>query len=282
MNQNSYRRAAPSVVTFLVYLVALAVPVVLSLAIVGSSPFLLDKVVPEQHRDTVAAFSAGAARLSGQAGGLSLSTGDAGLTRNAPPGAPVPHQGQWSPRRFDDYSPPAGLVPGVDFAVEITDDVYIPHWPCEHDIPVWSFDAPPGSGTDLVWAVETLASASGLPLRYAGPGSRDNRESEGAISVNYGDHPMFDDPEIAGVGGPTIWPEGLIRHGSVTLRPDQINPVPGDPWTRALTMHELMHAVGIDHAVEHRPEIMAERPGSYPQLTLGYGDRFALHLVGCD
>lgn len=274
-------RRAPSVVNFVVYLVALAVPVVLGLAIVGSTPFLLDKVVPEGHRETVAAFGAGASQLSGQNAGLALLTGDAGAGRYMIPGAPVPHQGEWSPRRIEDYPPPTGLVPGVDFAVELTDDVYIPHWPCEHDIPVRSFDAPPDSEADLAWAVETLAFASGLPLRYAGPGSEQDRESEGAISVNYGDHPMFADPNIAGVGGPAIWPEGLILQGSVTLRPDQISPVPGDEWTRALTLHELMHAVGVDHAIEHRPEIMAERPGPYPRMILGYGDRFALHLVGC-
>lgn len=277
---NTHRRV-PAAVSFLVYLVALAVPVVLGLAVVGSTPLLLDRVVPEEHRGTVAAFGAGASKVSGQGVGLSLLTGDVGATRYTIPGAPVPHQGEWSPRRIDDYPPPAGLARDIDFAVELTDDDHIPHWPCEHEIPVRSFDAPPRSEADLARAVETLAFASGLPLRYAGPGSAQDRESAGAISVSYGDHPMFEDPDIAGVGGPAIWPKGLILQGSVTLRPDQISPVPGDQWTRALTLHELMHAVGVDHAVEHRPEIMAERPGPYPQMILGYGDRFALHLVGC-
>jgi hypothetical protein len=274
-------RTTPSAVTLLVYLVALAVPVLLGLAVVGSSPYLLARVVPEEHRETVAAFGTGAARLSGEGGGLFRAAGDGGVAIYTVPGAPVPHQGEWSPRRAEDHPPPPGLIAGIDFAVEIVDDAYIAHWPCGHDIPVWSFGAPPGSEADLVWAVETLASVSGVPLRYAGPGAQEDREGRGAITVNYGDHPMFEDPEVAGVGGPAIWPEGLILQGSVTLRPDQVSPVAGDPWARALTMHELMHAMGVDHAARHRREIMAEGPGSDPQMLLGHGDLFALHLVGC-
>ncbi|MFN3602799.1 MAG: hypothetical protein ACK4UY_15560 [Dietzia sp.] len=274
-------RTVPSGLTLLVYLLALAVPVVLGLAVVGSSPYLLARVVPEEHRQTVAAFGAGAARLSGEGGGLFQPAAEIGESRYTLPGAPVAHEGEWSPRRADDFPAPEGLVPGIDFAVEIVDDTYVAHWPCRHDIPVWSFEAPPGSEADLVWAVETLASASGLPLRYGGPGSEEDRESRGAISVTYGDHPMFQDPDVAGVGGPAVWPKGLILQGSVTLRPDQIRPVAGDPWSRALTLHELMHAVGVDHAARHQPEIMAVRPGPDPQMHLGRGDRFALHLVGC-
>ncbi|MEH6820634.1 MAG: hypothetical protein V7706_11890 [Dietzia psychralcaliphila] len=274
-------RTVPSGLTLLAYLVAFAVPVVLGVAAVGSSPYLLSKVVPEEHRETVASFGTAAASLSGAGGGLFSPAAEIGEQRYTIPGTPVAHEGEWSPRLADDYPAPEGLVPGVDFAVEIVDDTYIAHWPCRHDVPVWSFDAPPGSEADLAWAVETLASASGLALRYAGPGSEEDREGRGAISVTYGDHPMFHNAEVAGVGGPAIWPEGLILQGSVTLRPDQISPVPGDPWSRALTMHELMHAVGVDHAARHSREIMAERPGPDPQMHLGTGDRFALHLVGC-
>lgn len=277
---NAPRRAAVAV-SLLVYLGALAVPVILALAVVGSSPALLGRIVPPEYRDAVAAFSAGAATLTGQGGGPALLTEDAGAAGRVSPGAAVRYQGEWSPRRIDDHPPPTDLARDIDFAVELSDGTYIPHWPCEQDIPVRSFDAPPNSEPDLAWAVETLASASGLPLRYDGPGSPQVRDGRGAISVSYGDHPMFDDPDIAGVGGPAVWPQGLILQGSVTLRPDQVSPLPGDEWTRALTLHELMHAVGVDHAAQHRREIMAERPGPNPQMNLGHGDRFALQLVGC-
>jgi hypothetical protein len=173
------------------------------------------------------------------------------------------------------------LTAGVDYSLDISDDGYVAHWPCEHEIPVRSFDAPPGSEHDLAWAVETLAFASGLPLRYTGPGSPTQKDADGAISVTYGDHPEFHGTDVAGIGGVKVWPRGLVLQGGVVLRPDQISTHPGDPWTRSLTLHELIHAVGITHAVPYGPEVMAERPGPDPQVILGYGDRFALHVVGC-
>lgn len=187
-----------------VYVFAFTVPIALVLAVIGSTPSLLEKV-PEEHRDTVAAFGDGAARLSGSNGGI-FGFDDANASNSTVQGLPQPRHGEWSPRRPEDYPPPAGLTPGVDFDVETTDRGNIAHWPCEHEIPVRSFDAPPGSEDDLRWAVETLAFASGLPLRYAGPGSVAERDADGAISVHHGGHPMFHDAEIAGVGGVATWP----------------------------------------------------------------------------
>ncbi|WP_235026666.1 hypothetical protein [Dietzia lutea] len=264
---------------FVIYVLAVVVPIAIALAVVGTTPSLLEKV-PAEHRDTVAAIGEGAVRISGGNGGIFRSQ-EANAADTTIPGAPRPLHGEWSPRRLEDYPPPAGLVAGVDYSLEVSEDGYVAHWPCDHEIPVRSFDAPPGSEADLAWAVETLAFASGLPLRYLGPGTESDREAEGALSVTYGDHPEFHGTDVAGVGGPTVWPRGLIMRGSVTLRPDQIGPVPGDPWTRSLTLHELMHAVGITHAVPYGPEVMAERPAYPPQVLLGYGDRFALHVVGC-
>nr|WP_241730734.1 hypothetical protein [Dietzia cercidiphylli] len=251
----------------------------MALAVVGSSPALL-AMVPEEHRGTVASFGEGAARVSGGDGGL-FRPAHADAANSTVPGTAVPLRGEWSPRRAADIQPPAGLIAGVDYAVEATEDGYLAHWPCEHEIPVRSYDAPPGSESDLAWAVETLAFASGLPLRYAGPGAEGEREGDGAISVTYGDHPMFHTHGAAGVGGAAVWPRGLILRGSVTLQPEQITPVPGDAWSRSLTLHELMHAVGIDHAGEFRTEIMTSRRISDTQTILGHGDQFALRLVGC-
>ena len=256
-----------------------AVIYLFGLAVVGSSPTLLAKV-PEEHRDTVAAFGDGAARLSGSDGGI-FGFDDAHAANTTVQGLPLPSHGEWSPRSPNNFPPPAGLIPGRDFSVETTSSGLIAHWPCGHEIPVRSFGAPPGSEGDLIWAVETLAFASGLSMHYAGPGSDDQRDAEGAISVYYGDHPMFVDPQIAGVGGVSTYQNGLAVRGSVTLRPDQITPFPGDPWSRSLTLHELMHAVGIDHAMPYGPEVMAERPGYPPPTILGHGDQFALHMVGC-
>lgn len=262
-----------------IYVLAVTVPVVIALAVVGTTPYLLDKV-PERHRDTVAAIGEVAVRLSGGNGGI-FRAGDARAVDTTIPGAPVPLRGEWSPRRPEDFPPPAGLIESVDYAVETTDDGYLAHWPCEHEIPVRSFDAPPGSETDLAWAVDTLAFSSGLPLRYTGPGAPDQKDVEGALSVTYGDHPMFHTHGAAGVGGGAVWPRGLILQGTVVIQPGQVSPVPGDPWSRSLTLHELMHAVGIDHAGPHRPEIMTEERIGEIQTILGDGDRFALHMVGC-
>jgi len=171
---SKYWRPHPAI-TSIVYLFAIAVPVALVLAVVGSSPTLLDKVPPE-YRDTVAAFGDGASRLAGADGGIfgfddaaAVTTGAGNTTIDG--GLPLPLHGDWSARRPEEYPPPAGLTPGVDFAVETTDRGYIAHWPCAHEIPVHSFDAPPGSEGDLIWAVDTLAAASGLWLVYAGPGT---------------------------------------------------------------------------------------------------------------
>lgn len=262
-----------------IYILAVVIPVAIALAVVGTTPYLLAKV-PEQHRSTVAAIGEGAVRLSGGNGGI-FGAGDARAVDTTIPGAPVPLRREWSPRRPEDFPPPAGLVEGVDYSIETSDDGFVAHWPCEQEIPVRSFDGPPGSETDLAWAVDTLAFSSGLPLRYTGPGAPGEKEAEGAISVTYGDHPDFHGTDVAGVGGVAIWPRGLVLQGSVTLRPEHISPLAGDAWTRSLTLHELMHALGVTHAVPYGPEVMAERPGHQPQVLLGYGDRFALHMVGC-
>ena len=280
----THRRAHPAILA-LVYLVMLAVPVALALAGIGSSPALLEKV-PAEYRGTVAAFGDGAARLSGSGGGIFGFDDDdndnaAGGPHTAIGALPFASQGEWSPRRPEDFAPPAGLTPGLDYHVETTTEGNITHWPCAQEIPVRTFDAPPGSEADLTWAIETLADASGLPLRYAGPGTDAQRDADGAISVHHGDHPIFANPEVAGVGGVKAWSHGLVSQGSVTLKPGQITSFPGDPWSRRLTLHELMHAVGVGHAADHRQEIMTtRRPGSY-RTDLGPGDHFALAMVGC-
>jgi len=277
-------RGVPRLVTAVVYLLAITVPVVLGLAALGSSPYLLERVVPAEYRDTVAAFGDGAARLAGGNPTL-FGSGPPEVAGHAVPqtipGTPIPYRDDWSPRRLSDLTPVEGLAMGIDFDVETTEDGHIAHWPCGEEIPVRSFDAPPGSEPDLAWAVDTIVAASGLPLRYVGPGTEADRDAEGAISVTYGDHPMFENPSVAGVGGATVWTGGLITDGSVTLKPNQINPVPGDPWSRSLTLHELMHAVGVGHALAYRPEVMAERQGPTLQTELGYGDQVALRIVGC-
>ena len=273
-------RSHPSVLRPLAYLVALAATAVLALTVVGSSPYLLDRVVPENLRTTVAAFGSDAPRLTGAGDELDPRPGSSVLGVAVTAASPL-DGGSWSQRRLSDYRPPRELTAGTDFAVQTTAEGFIAHWPCEAEIAVRSFGAPQGSAADLAWAVETVATASGLALRYVGPGSPDELGRDGEISVTYGDHPRFHDGETVGVGGPTVWDGGLITRGAVTLRPDQISATAGDASTRALTAHELMHAIGIDHAAEQQPEVMAPTAGPIPRPDPGLGDRFALKLVGC-
>ncbi|MCZ4540492.1 UNVERIFIED_ORG: hypothetical protein EDC92_10578 [Dietzia maris] len=266
-----------------IYILAVVIPVAIALAVVGTTPYLLAKV-PEQHRSTVAAIGEGAVRLSGGNGGIFGSPRTPATAAQYPlPAGTMPYKGEWSPRRAQDFSAPAGLRTGLDYSVMTTDGGHITHWPCGHEIQVSTFGAPSGNVGDVVWAVDTLAWTSGLPLRYAGPGAEHAREAEGTISVTFGHHPDFDlDPTIAGVGGPTaLWADGRISRGAVTLRPEKMNPYGGDPGTRTVILHELMHAVGVNHAADHRAEVMAPQTAPIPQTILGYGDRFALHMVGC-
>ena len=274
-------KTTPVVLTRLTYLAAITATTLLVLAVIGSSPLLLDRLVPERHRATVAGLGVDAPRLSG-------------LDAHTSPGHALPGSGLvtvastdpvggagWSPHALADVVPPPGLTPGADFEVRATPAGFVAHWPCGEEIPVRSFDAPPGSEADLAWAVETVARASGLDLRYAGPGAAHDREGYGAISVTYGDHPAFLAGGVGGVSGPTVWDGGRITRGSVTLRPDQIGAAAGDAWTRSLTLHELLHAVGLGHAAQQRPEVMAPSSGPVPRTALGPGDLFALGVVGC-
>lgn len=266
---------------FVIYVLAVVVPIAIALAVVGTTPSLLEKV-PAEHRDTVAAIGDGAVRLSGGNGGI-FRPHEADAADTTIPGAPRPLHGEWSPRRPEDHPPPAGLRADLDYAVMTTESGHIAHWPCGREIPVSTIGSPPGVIGDIVWAVDVLAWTSGLPLRYVGPAVEHDRRAEGTISVTFGHHPDFDlSPTIAGVGGPSVmWADGRISEGAVTLRPEKMNPYGGDPGTRAVILHELMHAIGVTHAAHGRPEVMAPETAPLPQTLLGYGDRFALHVVGC-
>ena len=104
---------------FVIYVLAVVVPIAIALAVVGTTPSLLEKV-PAEHRDTTI------------------------------PGAPRPLRGEWSPRRPGDHPPPAGLRADLDYAVMTTESGHIAHWPCGREIPVSTIGAPPGVIGDIV------------------------------------------------------------------------------------------------------------------------------------
>lgn len=281
MRTSNRYRTAPSGLTVISYLAVLISLVALSLTIVGSFPYLVERVVPEKHRDTVSAFGWDIPGVSTR-GADAASRSSASGWGNSPAAGPATVQrGEWEPRHLDDFPPPTGLTLGVDFDVHTTDSGHIAHWHCGEDIPVWVFDPPPGSEGDIVWAVDTITGASGLPLRYAGIGASEDKEVDGSIAVTYGDHPDFHTSDAAGLGGPSaLWADGRISKGSVVIRPNSWSYVGGEQRHRALILHEIMHAIGILHSAEGRPEVMAPTAVT-PQATLGAGDMFALYLVGC-
>ena len=61
-----YNSPTARITRFFVYLLAVSVPMIIGLAVVGTTPYLLDKV-PEQHRDTVAAIGDGGGAVLGRA-----------------------------------------------------------------------------------------------------------------------------------------------------------------------------------------------------------------------
>lgn len=264
-----------------------------AVVLVGSTPYLLDRIVPDRFRESVASTGTTIPYLSDWRAGASTHPEDVatvevpGTAAPAPaPGttsAPTLHAAQpWAPRRPGDVPPPDGLVDGEDYGVHTTVDGNLVHWPCETPIPVRTFGAPPGSTGDLEWAVGSLAAASGLPLRFAGAGAPDQANTDGAISVHYGDHPSFAARDrTAGIGGTRHYADGRIIRGEVTLRPGKLDFDGEDPATRAVILHELTHAVGLVHAREGRPEVMTPTVALPPRTDFGPGDRFALTLVGC-
>ena len=261
----------------------LAVTLTVALAVIGSSPALLEKV-PPQFRGTVAAFGDGAARLSGAEGGLLGSDDDDTAAVTPYPAIealPEPGHGEWAPRRPEEFPPPAGLTRGVDYEVETTTEGNITHWPYPGDPRPHLRRPTRQRGRPDLGRRHARDRQRGCPLALRRPRHRDQRDADGTISVYYGDHLMFGNPEVAGVGGVAAYPNGLVLRGSVTLKPGQITSFPGDPWSRSLSLHELMHAVGVGHAADHRDEIMTSRRMQRFRTELGAGDRFALHAVGC-
>lgn len=151
-------------------------------------------------------------------------------------------------------------------------------------------EAPIGALADVKQAIAAVNAASGLRLRYAGATrtipNRRNWLGSAGITLAWASDAQSDKltGSNAGEGGnyaATTGTRWRVTHGFVVLdtRYNRLRPGFGSGGTRgALLIHELGHAVGLNHVKDSR-QIM------YPTITTkaavwGSGDRTGLARVG--
>lgn len=177
-------------------------------------------------------------------------------------------------------SPPEGVVEDYDYSF-IGEVLGRPvRWSCGTPIGVSLHGPVPyGAGTALESAVSLIVEASGLPLRVS-----DSNIPTADITVDYSDAATSadlaeDDLGVAATGWESS--TGRITSASVIIRADSAAGDPSSHVGNQVLLHELAHAVGLDHAVQGSGEIM--QPMYDPALPIGFGpgDNWALRVVGC-
>jgi hypothetical protein len=159
------------------------------------------------------------------------------------------------------------------------------HWNCAHPIEIVLAGAvPAGVEQALQSVVNDLKKASGLPLTVI---RRVGDVKHSTINVHYAplgtavDNLSLNDADGLGVGGPTWNDDGVIGSGNVLIRNDAMATDPNSPQGRHVLMHEIGHALGLGHAADGTPQVMAPWSGSDAEPVLGDGDRAGLELIGC-
>lgn len=133
-------------------------------------------------------------------------------------------------------------------------------------------------------AFDQVAAGSGLRFEYRGTTATSSDEW---MQTPVGFGVVVDFAEIPGstVGfGGAMWTNGIAMKGRVQLDPtmqSSPNPVEARQQWLDLMLHEIGHAVGIDH-VDHRSERMFPTTTRPFQGTFGNGDLQGLRHVGMD
>lgn len=202
----------------------------------------------------------------------------------------------------------AAPAPGysINKTLDVTGNAVVERWaPCKVIHYVVNVDVLPGkrkaSGQrEVKSAVSALAKASGLRFKYDGHTSQIPTQANASSRVddlviawvhrNQTDYQLGGG--IVGEGG-FNWsshvegdsqPVSAIDSGFVVLDADATKSWPSKVKTRGvnrttLVMHELGHAVGLDH-VNDPHEVMNPALTSQSPATYGAGDRSGLALVG--
>lgn len=198
------------------------------------------------------------------------------------PATPTSTAGLITPAPGSGPAPKKGLTEGHDYALWRSPSGAVVRWSCEEPIRlVAAKGAPKGTVTALRSIAEELAAVSGHRFTVSSRSESDR----GAITVHYVKPGVSIDGirvtgNEMGRGGPRFAADGLILRGVVVMR-DTPGNLPGQRRGYAVLKHEVIHAMGLDHADQSTAEVMTPRLQVSVMGELGPGDRHGLTRVGC-
>lgn len=180
---------------------------------------------------------------------------------------------------------PTGVVEGVDYAfARARADGPIVHWPCDTPIRVaLDASAPAGAEHDLATAIARTREASGIPLLLAASGGAVEikvRYAARGEAAGDPDLPISDGEVLGRTLTSTVGDQ--ISRAVIVIRSDHPLTTPGTDSGLSILLHELLHAVGLDHGQDGADEVMTPRYQADRPALLGRGDAYALSVVGCD
>ena len=207
-------------------------------------------------------------------------SGEVGATST--PAPPQSTAGLITPASGSGPAPKEGLREGQDYALWRSPSGQLVRWSCDAPIRiVVAKGAPQGTATALRSIAEELASVSGHRFTV----SARSESERGAITVHYAKPGVSIDGirvtgNEMGRGGPRFAADGSILRGVVVMR-DTPDNRPGQRRGYAVLKHEVIHAMGLDHADQSAAAVMTPRLQVGVMGNLGPGDRYGLTRVGC-